>query len=62
MGAIVKPRNVVMERNNVENGLGEEWSAIDQEARKWMIRCRIISGLSLILYIVVIVLAIVYGR
>lgn len=59
--SVVAPRRVVFTRTR-HNGLLEEWNQADQDALLWRFRCRLASLLTLCLYVVILVLAVVFAR
>jgi len=61
VASFVNPRSVVVSRMK-DGGHIEEWNTTDNEALVWRFRCRLLSVLTLFLYIPIIVLAIVFGH
>lgn len=59
--SLVAPRRVVFTRTR-DNGLLEEWNQADQDALLWRFRCRLASLLTMCLYVVILVLAVVFTR
>lgn len=58
-GCFLSPSRVVISRLR-DNGLIEEWNELDPYAITWRFRCRLVSVLTIILYVPIITLAIIF--